>query len=117
MAHDRFTTEVDLVGYRCFPIKFGKRRVKNEVTSPPYLETEIDVRKRFGECRIESANFLKNLAAHQQACARNSAVVANHLQLTVYAGIFRWKAAKSRLRNSINAKDDPGVLDCAVGIH
>src|SRR6266516_5566511 len=116
LAHDRFATGINLIAYRCVPIKLRKRSVDDQITCPPHFETKIDVCKSLGEGLVKSADLLKNFSPHQHARAGDGAIIAGHPQLTVHARMLRWETAKRGLRNSIDAKNEPGVLDCSVRV-
>ncbi len=98
------------------PIEFCKRSVNNQISRASQLETKIDVGKRALQIFIESARLLKNFTPREHARARNRTAVARHLQLATRPGMFRRKTAKSRLRDSIDAKDNPGVLNRVIRI-
>ena len=105
-----------LFGWRRIPTKFCQRRVNNQVTRASHFETKINICESAGELFVESADLLKNFAAHQQACAGDRAVVAGHLQLTVHARMLRRETAKSGLRNSVHAKTRPACSIVPLGL-
>ena len=97
-------------------VKFCKGSVNNQMTRPPHFEAKIDVGKRFRQAFIDSAYYLKNFAARQHARARHCAAVASHLQLAIYPRVFRRKTTESRLRDSIDTKNNPGVFNRVIRI-
>ena len=97
-------------------IKLSQTEVNNQVARPPHFEAQIDVGKRVRQAFIESADFLKYFAARQHTRAGDRAAVPGHCELAARAGMFCRNTAKSRLRNSVDAKDNPGVLDRLVRI-
>src|SRR5256886_2802010 len=101
---------------RFVAVKFCKRSVNNQITCPPDFEAKIDIGKRFRQAFIQSAYCLKNFATRQHARAGHCAAVAGYLQLAICPRMFPRKITKSRLRDSIDTKNNPGVFNGVVRI-
>src|SRR5439155_8718297 len=101
---------------RFVSVKFCKRSVNNQITRPPHLEAKIDICKSLGEALIKPAELLKNFATRQHARAGHCAAVAGYLQLAICPRMFPRKITKSRLRNSSDTKNNPGVFNRVVRI-
>ena len=81
LSHDRLAAHVDLIRWRFVFIELCKRTVNNQVTPPPYFQTNVDIGKRIRQAFIEAPNLLKNITPRQHARRRDCAAVTRELSL------------------------------------